>query len=60
MKYTPEQAQLYKDKIIKGIDKKIEIIPEVKIVNGFFIIESKMNFKRKYKKHLLLKSKLND
>ena len=57
MKYTTEQAIKYKDKIIKGIDKKIDIIPDVIIVNGFYIIESKMNFKRKYKKHLLLKSK---
>ncbi len=57
MKYTLEQAIKYKDKIIKGIDKKIEIIPEVKIVNGFYIIQSKMNFKRKYKKHLLLNKK---
>ena len=57
MKYTTQQAIKYKDKIIKGIDKKEYVIPDVIIVNGFFIIESKMNFKRKYKKHLLLKSK---
>ena len=57
MKYTTEQAIKYKDKTIKGIDKKEYVIPDVIIVNGFFIIESKMNFKRKYKKHLLLKSK---
>jgi|JI10StandDraft_1071094.scaffolds.fasta_scaffold1854752_2 hypothetical protein len=59
MKYTKEQAIKYKNKTIKGIDKKIEIIPDVRTVNGFFIIQSKMNFKKKYKKHLLLNTKTN-
>jgi len=49
MKYTAEQAQLYKDKELKGLITNKDLLTEITMVNGFYIIQSKMNFKRKYK-----------
>lgn len=46
MKYTPEQAKKLKSKGMKGFTKyNNKFIPDVKIVNGYYIIESKMNYK---------------
>ena len=44
MKYTPEQAKKLKSKGMNGFTKYNRFIPDVKIDNGYYIIESKMNF----------------
>lgn len=47
MKYTKQQAKLLKNKDMNGYTKYILPVPDVKIVDGYFIIESKMNLKTK-------------
>jgi len=45
MKYTAEQKIQLKNKGMKGFTKYDRFIPVVKIVDGYFIVESKMNYK---------------
>ena len=46
MKYTPEQKLRLKNKDIGGFTKYNRPKPLVKIVDEFYIIESKMNYKK--------------
>jgi len=51
MKYTKEQAELYKDKYINGFTKNYPLMVDVTIKDGFYIVESKINklhIKKKY------------
>ena len=43
MKYTKKQAEKLKKKGMNGYTKYNRPLPDVKIENGYFIIESKMN-----------------
>jgi hypothetical protein len=43
MKYTKEQAKKLKTKGMDGFTKYNRPLPDVKIVDGFYIIESKIN-----------------
>ena len=47
MKYTSKQKIQLKNKDMKGFTKYNRFIPDVKIVDGFYIIESKINYKIK-------------
>ena len=49
MKYTAQELEKYKDKELKGLITNKDLLTEITMVNGFYIIQSKMNFKRKYK-----------
>ena len=44
MKYTKEQAEKLKAKNMPGYTKYNRPLPTVKIENGFYIVESKMNY----------------
>lgn len=44
MKYTKEQAKRLKDKGMNGYTRLNRPIPDVKIKDGFYIVESKMNY----------------
>lgn len=44
MKYTEEQNKRLKRKGTNGFTKYDRFIPDVKIVNGYYIIESKLNY----------------
>jgi len=43
MKYTKEQAKKLKTKGMDGFTKYNRLLPDVKIVDGFYIVPSKMN-----------------
>lgn len=43
MKYTKQQAEKLKNKGLKGYTKYFRPLPDVQIVDGFFIVSSKMN-----------------
>ena len=45
MKYTPEQAKKLKRKGMKGFTKYNRFIPDVIIKDGYYIVESKLNYK---------------
>lgn len=45
MKYTKEQAKRLKNKNMNGYTRSNPKIIDVKIKDGFYIIESKMNYK---------------
>jgi len=45
MKYTSEQAKRLKKKGMHGFNKYNKyVIPLVKVKNGFYIVESKLNY----------------
>ena len=44
MKYTKQQAEILKNKDMDGYTKYNRPLPDVEIVDGFYIIPSKMNF----------------
>lgn len=43
MKYTEKQKKQLKNKEMEGFTRYNRFIPDVKIINGFYVIESKMN-----------------
>lgn len=43
MKYTKQQAEKLKNKGMNGYTKHDRPLPDVKIKDGFYIIESKLN-----------------
>lgn len=43
MKYTPEQAKQLKQKGMNRFTKYNRFLPDIKIINGFYIVESKIN-----------------
>ena len=45
MKYTNEQAKRLKNKNMNGYTRSNPKLIDVKIKDGFYIIESKMNYK---------------
>ena len=45
MKYTKQQAEKLKNKGMDGFTKYNRPLPDVQIVDGFYIVPSKMNTK---------------
>lgn len=45
MKYTKEQAEIYKNKYMEGYGKYNPLLIPVTIKDGYYIVESKMNYK---------------
>ena len=43
MKYTKEQAEIYKDKYMEGYGKYNPLLIPVTIEDGYYIVESKIN-----------------
>lgn len=48
MKYTKEQAKRLKDKGMNGYTRCVRPIPDVEIKDGFYIVESKMNYSNNF------------